>query len=532
MDCLKKMTKTLMSLVVLFSVMASGVMVGLAATNEQNVIKPSKYFCRKKNLILSNTNDAGIALVNYPSLVSMTADNVVNGRLTKNTKHVTVTFGNDGRIDSAGNIQEDVGRPFKLSEGSHKLEYLRMDITDSRGKSLVLNPSEGLFKAVNNQITLSNQDFLGGLFGGRISDSKKNLNVDLSGIQESLPIDIGFRIKLVGNPTEYGYTLGTFKTDPDMKYNLSIDKQVGTTSQHIFGTASPNGTVSSNVNDVTKDVDQSGKYDLAVGNGLQDFFKTHDTVVLTESNIFGDHTTLKQQQIKLTKSDPKPEFYLDDLDSVHEKNDADIIDMLCKKFKIATTNVPGGADGVTYHSDVTDIANKIEALKDNDTLTLNLHASKAGWFDSAPINIKIISQPGVLGLSMNQTELDFGKFPVPLVRQSIWYPKTWELTVTDNRRKRYGWRLVAQAKVPGPNSRNDLNRFLSYSDGNFAYDLSDQTPVLEDKEEDGVRPAMKTLTLNGQAGEGIFINAGPDMRAETYTGKITWTLEITPNPAA
>lgn len=391
---------------------------------------------------------------------------------------------------------------------------------------------------------------------GRIRTEFKNCK--FSSLDGMLPLYITERFNTTNGDAmnKYGYAkLGTFNKNNNANLTPTIFDGLTGDSMVLSGTGTTVGdTITSNLSDDKTTVKQQANgektYQLQLSKKLSEYLLTHDYVEVTESNDNGDSgVSRKVSQLKLTESEPQPEFYLDDLSNLQnddgsEMDDKTVIKKLRDKFKIKSYGTDLPDEAYTYDTDEKGetLVNQIKGLKNGQTLNIKIYAKQAGSISSAPVNVKILYQPGILSFNLDQTEMNFKSQPVPLIPQIFWYDQTWYLKIDDNRHQRDGWKLTAKAafsaKQQAQPEMHDLSKYLYYQDDSGGeHSLATQeVEIHTDSEQKAVTnmPYIVQLSFNetNKKGAGIFVKGSPDMYAGNYGAQITWTLNITPTTTA
>lgn len=460
--------------------------------------------------VLSNNYEG---VTRYPWVKEIRANGIINGRISTNTTKIITWI---------------VDRPYLKHGGIGLAQY-----------SLLVKTNDGELKKINLHPdrwgNTSSQNYNG--TAGRLVQ----FDVNLTNLKELLPIYIGMVFTNPDDATKLvTIGIGHFGKNTKIPIKPTIKRELKPDDQIIIGTgAVPGDKISTNFSNETTIVNEDGTYTLHLMKNLSDYLALSNYVQIIESNDNGDYgTSEKQQQLKVTKSEPQPSFYLEDSNSINDwinKTDDVIIMDLCKKFSIRVTNAELANDAdVKFESETKNISQKIAALQNGQTLDVRIQAFKDGWISSTPIDIKIVQQEKILSLKVDQTKLIFPAQQVPLVPTSIFYPKNWSIMVTDTRSKRDGWKLKAQtidAKTARVGDHN-LNSYLFYenrsSSSNTEDSLNHQITILDNPEKSD-QDKISPYPINFDSNRSIFIKAQPDMYSGTYVGDILWTLEIGPN---
>lgn len=473
-------------------------------------------------------------LTSFPKVVGIEADGVVNRRITSNTKNIRIHFQNKIQFENnqrASAIEFYLGT--KNKDGSINELFLMSNGNDDTRTS----------KEARNIVKINTYIH----------------NLELKGINNLLPlyIFVNFRPQFVYNKKMI-IELGAFTNDTSIKLSPTITSELNLDSTQLSGTGSVVGDeISTNLSDETATVEKNGSgapvFNLHLKQKLSEYLLTHDYLQLTESNVNGDTGMSKKfSQLKVTTSEPNPEFHLDDVSSISTVSDQNIEQWLRDKFNIRVINKDVDAQTVKYTiknaqtGQTTDFAQQIRNLAGGQTLNLDIQARAKGCIDSAPVHVKLVKQVGYLSLAIGQNEMNFKSQQVPLVPRKIWYDETWQIMITDNRKKRNGWKLDVQTvdpdeKMNDENGPHNLNEYLYYQDDTGKSQRMMNNTILVDQDDERVsarnsvpvyyQHAVSFGNSNHTQRE-IYVQGKPDMWSGKYVGKILWTLEITPNTTA
>ncbi|BDZ31920.1 cell surface protein [Lactiplantibacillus sp. WILCCON 0030] len=445
------------------------------------------------NIVFGNS---GYGLGLYPNLTAVTANNTKNNRITTATTQIKITF-SDTITAKKGNIS--------------KLYY---DVMTADGRSV--QPKTPTSYVVNG----TNSKDLGS------SGTSQTLTVDLSNLRNVFPLYVGFRY--ISADGEVAYRFGQFYGDNAISASLkpTITGDLNASDTVIKGTGTNVGDIiSSDVNGVTTTVSQDGTYTLDLGQTLSGL----SNVKVTESNEFGDSGSVdgavSSKSLTLTSAATTADTYPDDLASFN--SDSDVISWLVKKAGIkATYSDNSSADGVTFTSDTTDLATKLKALADGKTLAVPVYAKDSDGLKSEPITVTVTNHVGVLQFGTISDKIGFGSLEVP-TSETLFQPATaWDVNVSDTRASGATWQVYATA-TPLTSATRTMAGNLVYKDGSNQTVLTDNSTLIAS----GSKVAGTTntaITGDWSSTKGIMLDAQPSVYADTYAGKVNWTLQDTP----
>ncbi|ETY73261.1 cell surface protein [Lactiplantibacillus fabifermentans T30PCM01] len=444
------------------------------------------------NVVFGNSG-GGLSL--YPSLTAITANNTSNNRITTATTQVKITF--DGTI---------TGR------GGGKINGLYYDLMNSDGTS-VQTGTHTIVVNNTNSTTLNSKSV--------------TLTVDLSDLRDRLPLIVGFRYNSSDGEVAYGFgTLGSNSTVADA-LNPTIDDGLTGTSTKITGTGTAGDTISSDVNSVTTTVGSDGKYSLDLGQAIG----SATTVKITESNATGDSKSVtgdvKQKTLDITSKTTDVSMQPDDLVAVDKMtSDDEVIKWLVDQTGISATPSDGSDDTVTYANDDTGLVDKLKALGDNESTTINIYG-KDGDLKSDSVAVTVTNHLGTLSFGSLSSSISYGSMEVP-AKETLFAPTSnWDVSIKDTRATGSQWTLTASATAMTSTSGHTIPGGLVYRDGDTKTNLTDNATTIDT----GTKAASvesTTVTDDWSATKGIFLDAQPSVYADTYNGTVNWSLQDTP----
>lgn len=445
-------------------------------------------------------NDS-LGTIIYPKIEKVTANNVVNGQITRRTDTFEVTYSG----------QLGIGSAYAL-----KAVY-----------SAVLNTST---------IKAGSQDLLAQL--GVTSNSTNTLNLDgvtaTSVLSSSIGNGTGWYLgfNVMEQNQVNGNRVGIAKMPTPVQYPLtpSIDDDpISDSATVITGKGTFAGdTVSSDASSATVKVGKDLTYQLAVGTGLSG----KSNVTVTESSgssydIPGTATATVKPAAKLTISSVASNVQLvpDDVTTLTTQSDSDVINSLVKKAGItAIDENTGTSDGVTFASDDTDLGTKINQLAADGTLTVPIYAIKAG-VKSTVVNVTISKSAGSLSFGSVSKDITFNSTEVPVSEILIPTTDNWNVAIEDTRENGSSWSVYATASKL-QSADHELAGNVVYVDGTERTVMTNNSVLIKS----GTRQnntSTNQITSDWSATKGIFLDAQPGVYADSYQGTVDWSLQDT-----
>lgn len=452
-----------------------------------------------------NALGPGASIQAYPTLVSITANNTDNGRLTTSTTQIAISY------------QDNVTFTTKSKNRFSHFYFDVFTATSSNGDSGISLTTSTSTDYGNNQSSIS--------FG---SGKTQTLNVDLSKLGEDLPVYIGFRLTTqTGDVSTYYMGLLNENSDAGAALTPTITGSLKASDTTITGTGTNVGdaiftTINKKIIRTTVGADKTYKLDL--GSALAGV----NTVTVYESNNVGDkgsvNGTVTSKTLNLTSTATTADTYPDDLAGF--SSDSDVIGWLVKTAGLkATYSDSSSTAGVTFASDTTDLANKLKALGDGGTLTIPVYA-KDSSLKSDPITITVTNHAGLLTFGTISNNVGFGNLEIPTA-ETIFQPSAaWNVNVSDTRASGSTWYVYATATALA-SDKHTLAGNLVYKDGSTQTPLNANSTLIDT----GKKVAGTTntaITGDWSSTKGIMLDAQPGVYAGNYTGSVNWSLQDTP----
>jgi len=476
---------------------------GQAATTMTDVMSGPMYVTSYGNAL-----GPGASIQAYPTLVSVTANNTDNGRLTTSTTQIAISY------------QDSVTFTTKSKNRFSHFYFDVFTATSSNGDSGIslTTSTSNLTDYGNNQSSIS--------FGS--SGKTQTLNVDLSKLGEDLPVYIGFRLTTQTGDVST-YYMGSLNENSNAGAALTptITGNLKASDTTITGTGTNVGdaiftTINKTTIRTTVGADKTYKLDL--GSTLAGV----NTVTVYESNNVGDkgsiNGTVTSKTLNLTSTTTTADTYPDDLAGF--SSDSDVISWLVKTAGLkATYSDSSGTDGVTFASDTTDLATKLKDLGDGGTLAIPVYA-KDSSLKSDPITITVTKHAGVLTFGTISNNVGFGSLEIPTA-ETIFQPSAaWNVNVSDTRASGSTWYVYATATTLA-SDKHTLAGNLVYKDGDTQTPLNANSTLIDT----GKKVAGTTntaITGDWSSTKGIMLDVQPGVYAGNYTGAVNWSLQDTP----
>lgn len=461
----------------------------------------------------------GGGVTTYPPLLSITANNTDNGRLTTKTTQITVKF--DGSVIFGSNVSTSSNRFVHFSFDVFTAGQTKFD----PGISLATNT---LTDYGNNKSSIS--------FG---SGKEQTFNVDLSRLGEDFPIYLGFRFTTQdGEVTTYQMGSLNENTALGSAMTPTITGTLKTSDTTITGTGTNVGdAIFTKINGVTTrttvGADKTYKLDLptSLASALTE---KNNKVTVYESNNLGDKGSvdgiITSKSLNLTSTATTADSYLDDLATF--SSDSKVIDWLANKAGLGATYSDGSATdtaGITYASDTADLATALKALADNETLSIPVYAQDSSGMKSTPITITVTNHAGILQFGTISSAIGFGNLEIPTTETIFQPAAAWNVNVSDTRAAGSNWSVYATATplTSTTVSSRTLAGNLVYKDGNNKTVLTNASTLITS----GTKVAGKnetSITSDWSATKGIMLDVKPSVYADSYQGSVDWSLQDTP----
>jgi len=464
-----------------------------AATGMTNVMTGTTFVPRPSGNSLTDTGGS----LAYPTLEAVTANNLENGRLTTKTTQIAITFSDTVTMNTK----------------YVKINDFYYDVMTAGGVSLRTNGPE----IIGTNTTSIN---LG-------SGKTQTISVDLSHLKDVLPVYIGFRYTPSTFPNlNVGYQFGSFTADATVSATIKPTITGSLTSKDtvIKGTGSYAGdTISSDVNGVTTTVGSDKTYTLDLGSALG----STSSVRITESNSNGDSgsVTGNVAQKSLDLKVANATIAAGPNDVTTEMSDSEVLTWLTKQIEPTATFSDGSSTAdVTYQTGETGLAAKIAALGSGDSINVEVYA-QVGTTKSSPQTITIKKTAGTLSFGPISGSIGFGTLAIP-TKEAIYQPSSkWEVNISDTRATGSKWYVYASA-TPLKSDSHTLKGDLIYQDGANQAVLTNQSMLVAN----GARGTANTtaVTSDWSSTKGIFLDVQPSVYADSYQGKVNWSLQSTP----
>lgn len=503
MGNLKKWLLVLGTMLIISQVMAVR---GLADTMTDLTGSPM-YVSTSGNSLGPSAGDRGLTA--YPTLVSLTANNVVNGRVTTKTTQITVKY------SGSTNFKTTSDR-FK----SFYVDVFKQNPANPKGASGIslATTTTNLTDYGNNANTLS--------FGSGVTQT---VNVDLSDLADELPVYIGFRLVSATNylSTYYMASLNE-DTSADAALKPTITGSLKTSDTTITGTGTNVGDpiyTTINGTKVTGTVGSDKTYSLDLGTSLAGL----SSVTVYESNSNGDKGSVTadvtSKSLNIASKTTTADTYPDDLSGL--SNDSDVIAWLVKTTGISSSySDSSSTDGVTYASDTTGLAASLKALADGATMTIPVYAKDGSGLKSEPMTITVTNHAGVLQFGTISSDIGFGSLEIPTAETVFQPMAAWNVNVSDTRAAGSNWSVYATA-TPLKSVTHTLAGNLIYKDGSTQTVLTNSSTLIDS----GTKVAGTTntqITSDWSATKGIMLDVQPSVYADSYSGSVDWSLQNTP----
>lgn len=452
---------------------------------------------------------------NYPTISTILANHTAKDRsgnnvITNKTTQLSVTY---------------VGSTFKFVDSVY-ISELYLDIAygksdNGRSTTLVTGTAQKSLTKGGTSVTVPSTTIV--------------YDVDFSNLKNNVPIVIAMQLTTTSGGSATGpgtYALARLYA-PALKPTITT---TGTTTgtlkssdTTITGTGTPGSTITSNFNDATATIDDSGKYTLDLGKSLSGT----TSVTITETNDAIGATsvtatatveaapltlTVPNKSITLTASD------LDDLSS-----DADALAWVLKQSEATAKNPDNTSETVSVVTDQTGLLKTLQGLAADGTTTVELYGKNSAGSKSDPQTVTITKNAGTLKFG-TVSSLAFGTMKVPAA-ETLVQGKDLTVEVADTRAKDSTWTLTAKMAPVMTSTTNSAHTLdLIYRDGTTKTVLStDQsTQIATGTKTSGVTTTNVGTANNWSTTKGIFLDVPPSVATESYAGTIQWTLTDAP----
>jgi len=353
-----------------------------------------------------------------------------------------------------------------------------------------------------------------------------------------------------GNPMTMSYGFGEFPADnaalAAMK-DVTIDNPVKPSDQKITGTADPETTISTELDDQTATTDADGNYTLKLSKSIADLGNP-DTIKVYEGNDMGDTKSAEatvRKSVPVLKADSESLTVTPaQLEGLTGKSDSDVLTWLAGQAGITVNDsVSGDVDSAAkYESTDTDLAQKLTGLATNASTTIDVGADSNGVKATTDLAIKVTKSAGELKFTTVSDSLSYGNLKVPNATTFFAPTASPEIEISDTRVADSPWRVTATADtlVDTSDASRQLSGQLMYvnSDGQ-AESLAEAQTVASGTRATGVTTVKAVDGWETQADQpsgvgktGIYLQAKPNIYTgggqTDYSGNITWQLVDAP----
>ncbi|MCI1553426.1 MAG: hypothetical protein LKH74_05815 [Levilactobacillus sp.] len=516
-----------------------GVTTGYAAQPGTSLIGAQGSYEQTPNFI---DDDSKGFRASYPTLDSVTADGVVNGRITSATKHIYVSFSGNATIKTD-----------YYSDSQFTKFYA--DVTTYDGSTVTtLNTGSPKMWSLSSGNTVA-----------QAPSSYITIPVDFTnlGISPSLPIYIGFdygaksdlfNINIMDYYKSITLTANNNNTSALAGVTINKGNDIPSSSTMVEGTGDAGLTAmltggNIKAGDYKTTVQSDGTYKFDLGSTTLKSLGDPSTIKVTEYNQFGDSksaTANVVDTVPLDISPPSTNLTIspdDWADHIAGKSSADIAAWLADQANLHvtkqgyTTPLTQVGDGLAFST-----ADDLTTLTAGGTQTVNLNAADSnGDKSTTPAAISVTRGLGELQFG-DLSELIFGAgatLAVP-AQSTLFAPGTYHVNISDSRATGSPWYLSATASTMTDSSGHTLSGDVVYEDGSgnmTKLDAGNAVPVASGTRSGESTDAAKDWTQNGKAytsnvPAGIYLDAKPNIytgsTANAYAGTLTWYLNDAP----
>lgn len=453
------------------------------------------------NTLGLNLNDGLIA---YPKLGAVKANYANEGRLSTQTTSISIVM--------SGTIS------FKTTATIKSLYYDVMtydpknDKTGS-GVSLISDTSKYVNMATGSStsVTLS-------------SLKTATIPVNLANLKTNLPIYIGFRITIADGEV-VTYQLSNFNS---VAPKTTIDAPISTDTQ-ITGTGIAGNIVTTTINGqvYTATIGSDGKYVIKLNDNLSGVSSV--TVTQTGDAGYGEvgTATADVTVAPLAIKSDKTALDISSADLSTMTSDSDVVTWLVKQANIVATNPSNATDMMTYSASESNILTTVQGLAPNASTTINVLAKSASGLTSPSVAITVTKQ-GTLSFG-TFTDVTFGDLTIPSSEQLYAPTNSWNATVDDTRTAGSTWSVSVSATpmTSTTTSGRTLTGDLVYKDGSTQTILTNASKtIMTGTKVSGTDTTNLTSDWSGTT-KGILLDVRTGVYADTYSGKVNWTLSDT-----
>ncbi|AVK63764.1 cell surface protein [Lactobacillus sp. CBA3606] len=440
--------------------------------------------------------------IDYPTLTAVTANQTQNNRLTTKTTKIAITFADTVAANGSSSF---------LFDDFHFDVMQRNPNPDQPGLSLVTAGATNL----SNHTSKIN-------FG---RGKTQTLTVDLTKLQQALPIYIGFRFVASTMPqTAVTYQFGYFTSDPAIQLKPTIAGTLRPTDTVIRGTGTTVGDqITNSVNGITTVVGPDKTYTLDLGESLT----AASQVTVTERNSMGDYGTATAMVVvpKLMIMSLKSQVAIQPDDLATLTDDSALVAWVVQQASIVATNPMVPNDDITYIATTDKLASQLQALSAGQSLAVAIRGQNKAGVQSDPLTIMVTKQAGQLSFGAVSPALVFGTLTIP-ARETVFQPQnTWEVNVNDTRAQGANWYIYANATAMTAKSQ-PLKGDLIYRDHTSQQILTNRSTLIAT----GTRTTATTTKVTTTAAQRreICLDVQPGVYAADYQGTVNWSLQDTP----
>ncbi|MFD1421828.1 hypothetical protein [Lactiplantibacillus songbeiensis] len=470
------------------------------------------------------------------SLVSQAADTMTAVSFTKATSITGDSlYGGDTSLSSAPAVTQILANNVENGKLTNRTTVLSITysgtLTTKNSRDTVKNLYASAFNADSNVAGLINSTNLipGSLvktFTFSSSNATQTVGLDWS-VWNGTALSIGLRYtNQLGD--ESGRALAYISKDSIVEPKV-LTPTITTDLTQSTTVIEGKGTI---VGDkITVDADPSVSTtvgaDLSYSLKLSKSLAGQKTVVVTESNDAGDSGTVSKDvaQKTLTLDNKETSLATGPNDITSSMSNSDVLAWITKQAGLSATYSDGSSTAdVTYTSDATGLAAKIAALASGDSMTVDVYAQD-GSTKSSSQTITIKKTAGTLSFGTISGSIGFGTLAIP-TKEAIYQPSSkWDVNISDTRATGSKWYVYASATELESDSHK-LKGNLIYQDGSNQSVLTNQSTLVAS----GSRGTTNTtaVTSDWSSTKGIFLDVQPSVYADSYQGKVNWSLQSTP----
>lgn len=443
--------------------------------------------------------NSSLGTITYPTIQKVLANYAVDGKITKRTTVFQVTYGGKFAIGSAYRIKTiypSFVNTTQIKQGANLLTQL--GIATSSTYTLDLDNITAT-STLTTPMGTGNSWYLGfAVF------EKSQVN--------------GNRVGIAKIPDPIAYPLQPTIDGDAVKDNTTVITGKGTFS---------GDTIKSDVSDATTKVGTDLTYSLDVGSSLSG----KDSVTVTETGTSNDTpgtataTVSPAIDLDINSTNLSLQLTPDNITDLATKSDSDVISWLVDQAGItAVDKNTNTADGITFASDQTDLATKINQLTDDGTLTVPIYAIKDGVKSSA-VDVVISKSAGSLNFGTISDKATFKTMAAPITATMVPTTNDWQINIDDSRKAGSNWSVYATASKM-QSGTHALAGDVVYVDGDNKSVMTDKSILIKD----GTRQSGTTTTniaSDWSDTKGIFLDVQPGIYVGDYQGTINWSLQDT-----